>query len=101
MITLSSLSAQTNLPKDSTNNLLDMQAKTYGNIFGEELTGQPGGKITSYLDLLERSDLPAEQKSRLRAFYKTYAAQLDEKGKDSLGEMLSKQLLQTKKKDTL
>lgn len=98
---LNSVKAQTNLPKDSTNNLLDMQASTYSNILGEGLTGVPGGNVKGYLDLLDKIDLPEKQKVQLRAFYETYAAQLDEKGKDSLEAALSKKLLLTKKKDTL
>jgi len=82
-----------------TNNFLDLQASTLGNIFGDSLTGGKG-KVNNYLDLVNKSDMPEADKQNLRDFYAQYSATLDAKGKDSLQTVLSKQLL-TAKKDTI
>ncbi len=82
-----------------TNNFLDLQASTLGNIFGDSLTGGKG-KVNNYLDLVNKSDMLEADKQNLRDIYAQYAAALDAQGKDSLQTVLSKQLLATKK-DTI
>lgn len=88
---------KTNTPV--TNNFLDLQASTLGNIFGDSLTGGKG-KVNNYLNLVNKSDMPEADKQNLRDIYAQYAAALDAQGKDSLQTILSKQLLATKK-DTI
>lgn len=93
--------AQTD-PKTKTevnNNFLDLQASTYGKIFGDSLTGGKG-KVNNYLDLVNKSNMPESDKQKLRDTYAQYSAALDAQGKDSLQTVLSKQLL-TVKKDTI
>ncbi len=82
-----------------TNNFLDLQASTLGNIFGDSLTGG-NGEVTNYLDLVNKSDMPEADKQNLRDAYQRYSKTLDAQGKDSLQSVLSKQLL-TAKKDTI
>ena len=98
---LATVQAQTD-PKPKTpvtNNFLDLQASTLGNIFGDSLTGGKG-KVTNYLELVDKSDIPEAEKKQLREAYLLYSKALDAKGKDSLQTVLSKQLLTTKK-DTI
>lgn len=79
-----------------TNNFLDLQAGTLGNIFGDSLTGGKG-KVTNYLELVDKSDRPEAEKKQLREAYLLYSKALDAQGKDSLQTVLSKQFLTTKK----
>ncbi|QCW98887.1 hypothetical protein FGM00_01650 [Aggregatimonas sangjinii] len=75
-------------------NLLDEQTKIYGQLF--ELAGSgeenPLGGATNYLELLEKIDLPAEQKELLYEQYKIYDLSLDPTKKDSLRIMFDKMM---------
>ncbi len=75
-------------------NLLDEQTKMFGQIFelggmGEE---NPIGGATNYLELIDKSEIPPEQKDRLREMYKVYDLSLDPTKKDSLKLMVDKML---------
>jgi hypothetical protein len=83
-----------------TNNFLDLQASTLGNIFGDSLTGG-NGKVNNYLDLVNKSNMPEADKQNLRNAYTRYSKTLDAKGKDSLQTAMSQELLLKTKKDTL
>ena len=93
LICLGSLSvtqAQTEPKPNSepTNNFLDLQASTLGNIFGDSLTGGYG-EVNNYLDLVNKSDIPEADKQDLREMYKLYdlsvdPKKLDHKKKDSV-----------------
>ncbi len=84
---------------DVTNNFLDLQAGALGDIFGDSLTGG-NGKVTNYLELVDKSGRPESEKKQLREAYMLYSKALDAQGKDSLQTVLSKQLM-TAKKDTI
>ena len=96
------LQAQTDpKPKSEvTNNFLDLQASTLGNIFGDSLTGG-NGEVNNYLDLVNKSDIPEADKQELRDAYMKYSNTLDTQGKDSLQSVMAKELLLKTKKDTL
>ena len=96
------LQAQTEpKPKtEVTNNFLDLQAAGLGDIFGEELTGG-NGKVTNYLELVDKSDMPEADKQNLRDAYWKYSKSLDAQGKDSLQTVLTKQLLLKTKQDSI
>jgi len=51
------------LKTEVTNNCLDMQAGSLGNIFGDSLTGG-NGKVNNYLDLVNKSDIPETDKQK-------------------------------------
>ena len=55
-----------------TNNFLDLQATTLGNIFGDSLTGG-NGEVNGYLDLVNKSDMPEADKQNLRDAYMEYS----------------------------
>tara|TARA_R110000744_G_scaffold263552_1_gene377852 strand:- start:4517 stop:4861 length:345 start_codon:yes stop_codon:yes gene_type:complete len=95
---LATVQAQTNpkLQTPVTNNFLDLQAGELGDIFGDSLTGGKG-KVTNYLELVDKSDRPEAEKKQLREAYFLYSKALDAKGKDSLQTVLTKKLLTTKK----
>jgi hypothetical protein len=99
---ISTLQAQTDpKPKtEVTNNFLDLQAGTLGNIFGDSLTGD-NGEVTNYLDLVNKSDMPEVDKQNLRDAYARYSKTLDAKGKDSLQGAMTQQLLRKTEKDTI
>ncbi len=99
---LAMVQAQTD-PKantEVTNNFLDLQASTLGNIFGDSLTGG-NGKVTNYLELVDKSDMPEADKQDLREAYMKYSKTLDAQGKDSLQAAMGKELMFKTKKDTL
>ncbi len=83
-----------------TNNFLDLQASTLGNIFGDSLTGG-NGEVNNYLDLVNKSDMPEADKQDLREAYQRYSKTLDTQGKDSLQTAMTQELLLKTKKDTL
>ena len=97
-----SLQAQTDpQPKtEVTNNFLDLQAASLGNIFGDSLTGG-NGEVNNYLDLVNKSDIPEADKQNLRDSYARYSKTLDAQGKDSLQSAMAKDLLLNTKKDTI
>lgn len=96
------LQAQTDpKPKSEvTNNFLDLQASTLGNILGDSLTGG-NGKVTNYLDFVNKSDMPEADKQDLRDAYQRYSRALDAQGKDSLQSAMTKELLLKTKKDSI
>ncbi len=83
-----------------TNNFLDLQASTLGNIFGDSLTGG-NGEVNNYLDLVNKSDIPETDKQDLRDAYQRYSKTLDAQGKDSLQGAMTQQLLSKKNKDSI
>jgi hypothetical protein len=96
------LQAQTdpNPKTEVTNNFLDLQASTLGNIFGDSLTSG-NGEVNNYLDLVNKSDMPEADKQDLRDAYMKYSKTLDAQGKDSLQAAMTQQLLLKTKKDTI
>jgi len=102
LATLTSTQAQTDpKPKtEVTKNFLDLQASTLGNIFGDSLTGG-NGKVTNYLELVEKSNISEADKQNLRETYWKYSKTLDAQGKDSLQSAMVKELMLKTKKDTL
>lgn len=90
----STIADSTKVKKD---NFLDMGAGTLGQIFGENLDGKSKNKNMSFLDLLDKMDLPAEQKVEYRNQYYLQAKDLTEKQKDSLGKAIEKKILVAKK----
>lgn len=94
---------QNNLPADG--NLLDQQAQVLGNIFGdvggmEEMKG-----IDGYMDLLNKSNLSPELKTKLTEQYNLLALSDDPKKKKEmelkLTAMLQKALKEGQEKDRL
>tara|TARA_R110002033_G_scaffold62253_1_gene112961 strand:+ start:181 stop:672 length:492 start_codon:yes stop_codon:yes gene_type:complete len=83
-----------------TNNFLDLQATTLGNIFGDSLTGGKG-EVNGYLDLVNKSDMPEADKQNLRDAYLEYSKSLDAQGKDSLEKGMAKEFMLQAKKDTI
>ncbi|PKV50007.1 hypothetical protein ATE84_2053 [Aquimarina sp. MAR_2010_214] len=77
-------------------NLLDMQANLLSGVFGENLDGKSNGKTISFLELLEKMDLPAEQKLEYKNMYYLQAKKLTQKQKDSLGAAIEKKILEAK-----
>jgi len=102
LATLTMTQAQTDpKPKtEVTNNFLDLQAGTLGDIFGDSLTGG-NGEVNNYLDLVNRSDMPEADKQDLRDAYWQYSKTLDAQGKDSLQSVMAKELLLKTEKDTI
>lgn len=91
---------KTNAQTDSTtvdpNNLLDLQSKTLTSILGEDLDGESAKKPIGYLELLEKSDLSAEQKEEYKNLYYLQAKELTQKQKDSLSNALLKKMQDAK-----
>ena len=83
-----------------TNNFLDLQAGALGDIIGDSLTGGKG-KVTNYLELVDKSDMPEADKEDLREAYWEYSKKLDAQGKDSLQSVMVKELLLNTKKDSI
>lgn len=96
------LQAQTDpKPKtEVTNNFLDLGAAGLGDIFGDSLTGG-NGKVTNYLELVDKSDMPEADKQDLRDAYQRYSQALEAKGKDSLQTAMSQELMLKTKNDTI
>ena len=83
-----------------TNNFLDLQAASLGDIFGDSLTGG-NGEVNNYLELVDKSGRPESEKKQLREAYLLYSKALDAQGKDSLQAALTQELLLKAKKDSL
>ena len=100
--TLACAQAQTDpKPKtEVTNNFLDLQAATLGNIFGDTLTGG-NGAVNNYLDLVNKSDMPEADKQTLRDAYARYSKSLNAQGKDSLQSAMAKDFMHKTVRDTL
>ncbi|WP_106792554.1 hypothetical protein [Aquimarina sp. Aq78] len=78
-------------------NLLDMKANLLSGVFGENLDGKSNGKTISFLELLEKMDIPAEQKLEYKNMYYLQAKKLTQKQKDSLGLAIEKKIVEAKK----
>lgn len=87
--------------KDTTkkqDNFLDLASKSITQILGKDLDGKPSKKGIGYLDLLEKSNLPSEQKKEYKSWYYLQSKkQLTQKQKDSLGKALEKKILEAEK----
>lgn len=81
-----------------TDNLLDMQSKTLTKIFGTELDGNSNGESIGYLELLNNSNLPTEQKQEYKNLYYLQTEKLTQRQKDSLAQNL-KQKIQEAQRD--
>lgn len=75
-------------------NFMDMGAATLGQIFGENLDGQSKSKKLSFLEMLEKMEMPAEQKAEYKNWYFLQATDLTEKQKDSLGIAIEKKIME-------
>lgn len=73
-------------------NLMDMQANFLTDLFGSDLSGTPDGQRLGYLEMLENSDLPEEQKKEWRNTYNLQYRELTQKQKDSLSLALHKKM---------
>ncbi|WP_445733445.1 hypothetical protein [Mariniflexile sp.] len=78
-------------------NFLDMGSGTLGQIFGENLDGKSKNKKLSFLELLEKMDMPANQKAEYKNWYFLQAKDLTEKQKDSLGKAIEKKIMEAKR----
>ncbi|WP_271782844.1 hypothetical protein [Aquimarina algiphila] len=83
-----------NLKQD---NLLDMQTNVLSSLFGENLDGKTNGKTIGFLELLEKTDLSAEQKLEYKNMYYLQAKELTQKQKDSLGKAIEKKILEAQR----
>lgn len=73
-------------------NLLDEQTKIFGSIFSTMGEDNPLGGATNYLELLEKTEMPVEQKEHLRDMYQLYDASLDPRKKEELKVRIDKML---------
>ena len=72
-------------------NLLDAQTDLYKNYMGDSLpSGKDPKSINGFLELLEESDLSAEEKKQARDFYHDYTANPSDQKLDSLQVILKK-----------
>lgn len=76
-------------------NLLDEQTKMYGKVF--ELAGlgeedNPLGEASSYRELIEKMEIPTEQKKEILELYELYDMSLDPKMKKEFELKLNKKL---------
>tara|TARA_R110002049_G_scaffold122467_3_gene277335 strand:+ start:7105 stop:7503 length:399 start_codon:yes stop_codon:yes gene_type:complete len=101
-----STTSMAQIKKDSTktekkpvqkDNFLDMGSGTLGQIFGENLDGKSKNKKLSFLELLEKMDMPADQKAEYKNWYFLQAKDLTEKQKDSLGKAIEKKIMEAKR----
>ncbi len=88
---------KTNTLKVKKENFMDMGAETLTQIFGENLDGKQTGKKLSFLELLNKMDMPIEQKEEYRNWYYLQSKDLTEKQKDSLSKALEKKILEAEK----
>lgn len=89
--------AQKSIQQIDTNkqmNLLDEQTKMFNQVFDLAGAGEdnPLRGAENYAELIEKMDLPKEQKDILREQYKVYDLSLDPAKKDSLKIMVGKML---------
>lgn len=96
-VTLKKNLIKTDTTQVKTANFLDRGAGTLTQIFGENLDGKATGKKLSFLELLEKMDLPADQKAKYKTQYYLQATDLSDKQKDSLGIVMQKKALEAKK----
>lgn len=100
--------AQTKQTKDTTSttsstvksdNLLDMSTEVLTKTLGTELDGNATGESLSYLELLNKSELPENQKTEMRNWYYLQAEELTQKQMDSLRKVIEKKNLKAKNTD--
>ena len=98
LVTQSSFAQQkTEKKTESKNdNLMDMMSESMTGMLGTELTGTPEGESIGFLELLQKSDLPEEQKKEYAQWYYLQSKNLTKKQKDSLALSLEKKLKETK-----
>ncbi len=77
-------------------NLLDAQTDLYKNFMGDSLpSGKDPKSINGFLELLEESDLSAEEKKQARDFYYNYTANPSAQKLDSLQVIIKKRKPET------
>lgn len=87
--------------EDGNVNILDAGVASLATVFtGDSLMGNKGSE-TTYLDLLKMSTLPPEEKQRYEEFYLFYAKSLEPKSKDSLEQVMIRQLKERLPNDSL
>lgn len=89
-------STKVNTKSVQKDNFLDMGAGTLSQLFGENLDGQSPNKKLSFLEILEKMDMPMEQKAEYTNLYYLQAKDLTEKQKDSIGKSLEKKIMEAK-----
>ena len=86
---------------DGNINVMDAAASVLGTVFtGDSLLGNKGSE-TTYLDILQMSDLSPAEKKRHAASYLFYSKTLDPKSKDSLDQAMIEELKGRFPKDSL
>ena len=90
---------KTDTTKVENNSYLDMGAGILTNIFGSNLDGNKDGEKLSFLEMVEKMDVPEKQKIEYKNLYYLQAKDLTQKQKDSLGQAISKQIKEAKRID--
>lgn len=85
--------------KVDSNIFLDLGAQTLSQVFGEDLDGNATGKTIGFLEMLNKSELPQNQKAEYKNLYYLHAKELTQKQKDSLGKAFEKKILEAKTTD--
>lgn len=78
-------------------NLLDMQSHLFTDLFGEDLDGNSTGNSIGFLELLEKLEMPADQKQHYREMYMLQAKNFTERQKDSLGRAFGRKIMEAEK----
>jgi len=78
------------------NNFLDMQTNVLTGILGENLDGKTTGKSIGFLELLEKTELPENQKLEYRNQYYLLSKELTQRDKDSLGRAFEQKIIEAK-----
>lgn len=86
--------------EEKKDNFMDLAAGTLGDIFGENLDGKSKGKKLTFLEFLEKVDLPKDQKAEYKNWYYLHVKDLTEKQKDSLGSALEKKIKEAQKNNS-
>lgn len=75
-------------------NLMDEQVKIFSSVLslGGSKQENPFNGATNYKELIEKSDMPAEQKQQLLEIYSLYDTSLDPKKKEELQIKVNKML---------
>ncbi|WP_422859478.1 hypothetical protein ACOKFD_00620 [Flagellimonas sp. S174] len=89
-----STEAKTEVKSD---NFMDLAAGTLTQIFGEDLDGNSTGNSLSFLEFIEKMDLPKEQKEEYKNWYYIQTKDLTQKQKDSLGNALKEKMIEAQK----
>ncbi|XLS27819.1 hypothetical protein ACJD0Z_11495 [Flavobacteriaceae bacterium M23B6Z8] len=83
--------------KKEADNFMDLQSNVMTDILGSDLSGKPDGKKLNFIELLEKMELPPEQKEEWRNWYYLQSKEMTQKQKDSLGVALGKKLKEANK----